>query len=182
MSGLLLKIILSNKKTVKSALDYCKDKSICQKNKDVFSKKLLTLSGYKTFPSGTNVVEIYNELAQLSAKKSLFERNDIESLIKITEEFKIIISRNGSEQLKSFLMANGFVIPAYSSKIQTIKRNILDAKSRLESIYAQNPELVQRAIAAYPEIVNQLQGSSSAKRAYPKTPSPKRKSVKTSRK
>jgi hypothetical protein len=118
----------------------------------------------------------------LSAKKSLFERNDIESLIKITEEFKTIISRNGSEQLKSFLLANGYLIPAYSSKIQTIKRNILEAKSRLESIYNQNPELVQRAIAVYPEIVNQFQGSSTPKKVYPKSPSPKRKSVKASRK
>lgn len=175
MSGVILSIILSNKKTIKATLEYCKDKSICKNNKNVLSKKLLQLSGYKSFPSGFDTVGIYNELAELSYKKPSSEKMDTESLLKITENFKIIISRYGSQTLKNFMMANGIVIPEYSSKIDTIKRNLMVAKDKLQQIYIENPNLVSNAIALYPAVVSQYNAS---KKAVPRNT----KSKKVSRK
>ena len=172
MSGIVLSIILSNKKTIKATLDYCKDKSICNNNKNVLCKKLLQLSGYKVFPAGIDVVSIYNELAELSKKKPETERADTESLLKITEPFKKIISRYGSQTLRTFMDANGISIPVYTSKIETVRRNLTVAKDKIQQFYTEHPELIKGAIALYPTVLSQYQSSKKQK------PSVKRKSQK----
>lgn len=162
MDNLLLKLALSTKKTIKSTLAFCKDKDICQRNKKTFVTKLLKLSGYNV-PDGADPIPIYAELAELSSRKTPQQDDDIENRIKITPEFNEIISKYGSDNLKSFLLFNGIFILVKENKFEKLKENGELIKAKLEELY-QNPEFSSKLIQLYPSI------QKYAKKAFKRTP------------
>lgn len=167
MDNLLLKLALSTKKTIKSTLAFCKDKDICQRNKKTFVTKLLKLSGYNV-PNGADPVPIYSELAELSIRKT--PDDDIENRIRMTPEFNGIISKYGSDNLKSFLLFNGIFILVKENKFEKLKENGQLIKAKLEELY-QNPEFSSKLIQLYPSI------QSYAKKAFGRA----KKATKTSK-
>jgi hypothetical protein len=169
MSRLLLRLILSGKNSIKSTLDYCKDKKVCDENKDVLTKKLLSLSGYKV-PKGANPVPIYEELVKLGNSKA--NTLDIESHIKMTDEFVKIISRKGSEELKAFLLYNGIFIPQYTSRLTKLR----DSITKISEL-AENP-----ALAPYLPIVKELAMNQVREGISTAISSPKKKSVTSKKK
>lgn len=148
MDNLLLKLALSTKKTVKSTLVFCKDKAICQRNKKTFVSKLLKLSGYNV-PKDADPIPIYTELAQLSARKTT--DNDIENRLRMTPEFNGIVSKYGSENLKSFLLFNGIFILVKENKFEELKGKGMLIKQKLEELYS-NPVFAAKLNGLYPGI------------------------------
>ena len=130
MERAFLKLMLSGKNTIKSTIDYCSNSNVCQRNKDIFVKKLLNISGYK-IPKNAMPIPIYEELVELSKRKPANELDDLESNIKMTPAFIDIISRRGSDNLRSFLAFNDIIIPARRNKF-------LEIKDRLSGLYS-NP-------------------------------------------
>jgi hypothetical protein len=147
MDNLLLKLALSTRKTVKSTLAFCKDRAICQRNKRTFVSKLLKLSGYN-IPKDSDPIPIYTELAELSSRKSSY---DVENRIRMTPEFNEIISKYGSENLKSFLLFNGIFILVKENKFEELKGKGMVIKQKLEELYS-NPVFAAKLNSLYPGI------------------------------
>lgn len=60
---LLLNELLKTAGSYQQILDFCKsDRPVCQRNKQLLSKKVLELSGYTVFPRNPNYVELYRDL------------------------------------------------------------------------------------------------------------------------
>lgn len=110
LSRLFLRFILFTKTSVKDSLDYCKDKEICKKNKDLVAKKVLSLSDYK-IPEKANTVSIFSELYD---KLKLLNKNPNKTL-KVDKRTADELKGKISSELRAFLLFNDVSVP-YTTK------------------------------------------------------------------
>lgn len=95
--------MLKDKNTVDDINKFCSQMpKTCKKEADILSKKILQVNGY-IIPEGTNTPVIMNELYDLVNSLSKLKPTDDESFI-------YTIERTGSDQLKQFMIKNGYNI------------------------------------------------------------------------
>jgi hypothetical protein len=184
MERAFLKFVLLSKFSIKSVQKYCADKTICDRQKDIIAKKLLSLSGYKTPDNPViNPVTVLEDLIKFS--KNLKEK-DPENPLKPTEEMKRIVGKNGSLQTRAYFAYNGFVLPKTSifddirntgSRVLELSKNSPDISRALEvgkGLF--NNSVVREQVSAF--VADKINSSQKVKTTPKKAKlTPKKKTV-----
>lgn len=101
-----LKVMLKDKESFDDILKFCKSKKkICRENKSVLCKKVLQVSGYSVPKDIDDACKIFQELVHIAR---LTEKEKVSNILKMTSELLENISHYGSEELKYFMLRNGY--------------------------------------------------------------------------
>ena len=117
LPNFMYEIILSNKKNVGQLLKWCaegENKEVCANNKDLVSKRLLSLSGYNTSKNDINYNYVFNDILKAGS----------ESLMYDPAKANVNMSNPG-EMIEKSLKLTSYLKRVLAGRIQRLNRDTL---------------------------------------------------------